>query len=149
MTLRQFSKQFVTKYWLYLTGLLIIAAGSASFEIMVEVKIKEIIDQIALNHSNNLTWLLGLFIIYKFLAHFVYFLMRVLNILYDPSIITYTIHSAYTKALQQSLHWFDSKMSGDLSAKITDFHEGIDTLIMSCFRLAIVVMTVCLGLVFL
>ena len=149
MSLRQFTKQFMATYWLYLSGLLLIAAGSACFEILVEVKIKEIIDQIALDHNDNLALLLGLFVVYKFLSHFVYFLMRVLNILYDPSIITSTIHQAYTKALAQSLHWFDSKMSGDLSAKITDFHEGIDTLIMSCFRLAIVVMTVCLGLFFL
>ena len=149
ITLKDYARQFARTYWLYLLGLAVVAVGSACFEILVEYKVKEIIDQITSAHTLHLGWFLGLFVVYKFLSHFVYFLMRVLNIIFDPKIIASTILAAYSHALQQSLHWFDSKMSGDLSAKITDFHEGVDTLIMSAFRLAIVVMTVGLGIAFL
>ena len=149
MTLWFYSCRFVRAFSGYFVVLLMIAIGSACFEILTEYQIKEIIDRIASYEQVYLLWLIGLFVLYKFLNHFVFFLMRMANIYYDPKIIALTILDIYRQVFAQSLYWFDCHLSGEVSNKIADFQEGITTLIQSLFRIGIIIFTVILGIIFL
>lgn len=141
--------EFVTGYVGYFMALLTIAVGSASFEILVEYKIKQIIDLIAQHHDQQIFHLIALFVIYKAMAHLVYFFMRIVNLHYAPRIIKKTLLDICKQTYHHSLHWFDSQRSGDIASKIADFQEGITTIIESTFRVVTVILTVCIGLVFL
>lgn len=141
--------ELIKQFRFYVVGLICIALGSACFELLVEYKIKELIDQIAYAQGADLGYLLTLFVLYKLMAHFVYFLMRLLNIYYDPRLIGSCMTSVYQNTLAQSLQWFSSNLSGDISSKISDFQDGIMTLISSVFRMTTVMCTVILGVFFL
>jgi ATP-binding cassette subfamily B protein len=140
--------EFVTRYVGYFIALLTIAVGSASFEILVEYKIKQIIDLIAQHHDQQIFHLITLFVVYKAMAHLVYFFMRIVNLHYAPRIIKKTLLDICMQTYHHSLHWFDSQRSGDIASKIADFQEGITTIIESTFRVVTVILTVCIGLVF-
>jgi len=141
--------ELLQRFRLYIAGLLMIALGSACFELLVEYKIKEIIDQISYDQGTGLGYLLALFVFYKMMSHLVYFFMRLLNIYYDPRLIEACVLSVYQQTLSQSLQWFDSNLAGDISSKVSDFQDGLMTLIMSLFRMATVVFTVMIGMFFL
>ena len=148
-SLYRYALDFFCAYWLYCLALLTIALGSACFEILVEYKIKEIIDQIAYHQGDHILVFIAFFVVYKLMSHLVYFFMRIVNLCYAPSIIKKTVLDVYAHTFRHSLYWFDSRMSGDIASKISDFQEGIATLIDALFRVATVIFTVCIGVVFL
>ena len=137
------------KFRFYILGLLVIAVASAFFELLVEYQIKEIIDSVKPDQDFHFGYLLVLFVVYKCMSHLVYFFMRLLNIRYGPLLIGETVSSMYERTLAHSLQWFGSNLSGEISSKISDFQEGVLSLIMSIFRMATVIFTISVGVFFL
>ena len=76
-SLYRYALDFLCAYWLYCLALLTIALGSACFEILVEYKIKEIIDQIAYHQGDHILVFIAFFVVYKLMSHLVYFFMRI------------------------------------------------------------------------
>ena len=147
--LRDYTKAFCKKYRFYLLSLCSIAVIASILSILVNYQVKEIIDSIAYNNSQNTHKLLLLFIFYKFAYHGIYFIGRVLDIHYKPSILIETVIDAYQQTTSHSLHWFDSHLSGEISTKITDFQNGIILLIFHAFRLLNNLSTIAISIIFL
>ncbi len=146
--LSQYTWQFVKTYKLYITLLVVIAVVAGIFEISVDYKIKEIIDTISSNHANDIGYLLALFVLYKLLHHASYFILRLLEIRYKPIILEQVIIDIYSKTVKHSLHWFDSRLSGEISNKIGDFQDGISTLISHLFKTFHIIVTIIITLFF-
>lgn len=137
-------RQLLTTYRFYAIAMVLIASMGAIMGLLVDYQIKEMIDSIATNHAANLAYWVGMFVLYKFLHHVVYFVDRVLDIHYKPRIIEQTVLDVYHRTMEHSLHWFDSHLSGEISSKIADFQESIQTMISHLFAMisAVVVMLV-------
>ena len=120
---------FIIRYKKYLLALVCIAILVSIFEISIDYKIKEIVDNIAYYKGNNLNYLIALFVFYKLAYHVMFFIMGIFDIKYKPIIIGQTIANVYNKATSHSLHWFDSNLSGAVSSKIVDFQNSISALV--------------------
>lgn len=129
VSLRKYLILFFSRYKIYLVSLFCIGISGAVFGIIVDYKIKEIIDAIASNQTAELGYLLALFVFYKLMFHIVFFVDRLLDIKYSPLIIEQIIIEMYRKTIYHSMHWFDSHLSGEISNKISDFQNAVSTLI--------------------
>lgn len=148
-TLRVYIRQFARQYKFYFLALSVIAVLAGYLQISVDYKIKEIIDTIAGDANAGLNTLLMLFVLFKLMFHGMFFLERLLAIRYAPQIIEKTVLDIYTRTVQHSLHWFDSRMAGEISSKIADFQTSVTLLIHHFFRTFNVISTIIITLVFL
>lgn len=148
-SLKVYVAKLCGQYKAYLIALGIIAVLASIFSILVNYKIKEIIDSIATDKGAQLGWLIAIFVFYKFMHHGMYFINRLLDIRYKPRILQQTVTDIYSKTIGHSLHWFDSHLSGEIANKISDFQSSIITIITFSFRALINVLTVVFTLVFL
>jgi len=148
-SLKETLTKFALTYKVCLISAVVLAVTAAFLNIAVDYKVKEIIDAVTANEHASLTFLLGLFVLYKFLFHGTYFFWRLLGIYYAPRINAHVLADIYNNAVQHSLHWFDSHLSGEISSKIADFQEGIETLIAHGFQLFNVVSIILIMILFL
>ena len=148
-TLRQYCLRFIIDYKYYIIPLALIAITSGLIEVSIGYKIKEIIDAITLNDNSNLNYLLFLFCLYTLMHHGIYFINRVLDVKYKPSILEKTITDIYKKTTNHSLYWFDSHLAGEISSKISDFQNSFSSIITNCFQLLNVVSTIIISIIFL
>lgn len=96
-SLSRYLIQISKDYKIYFLSLFIVSLIASFFEILVHYKIKEIIDEIAVNQNANLVTLIGLFVFYKLMHHGMFFIERLLNIKYKPEFCTRVIIDIYQK----------------------------------------------------
>ncbi|WP_341761446.1 ABC transporter ATP-binding protein [Candidatus Tisiphia endosymbiont of Thecophora atra] len=137
------------KYRLYLASLTLMSIGASLFNMFVNYQIKEIIDTIAKDPKIDVTLLLWLFVLYKMMNHGTFFIVRLFDIKYKPAMLAEIIESTYGKTIRHSLHWFDSHLSGEIASKITDFQDGIITIITVLNRSLVQLVTIVSGIIFL
>lgn len=148
-TLKSYSIQFFLKYKIYLLSLISLAILGAIFDISVNYKIKEIIDDIAYGSDYSLMHLCISFVVLKFILHAVFFIVMVLDWHYMPNILEYCVKDMYKKTTKHSLQWFESNLSGEISSKVTDFQQSIRTLVKSCFGITNNIAVICISIIFL
>ncbi|MDN5248441.1 MAG: ABC transporter ATP-binding protein [Wolbachia endosymbiont of Tyrophagus putrescentiae] len=142
-----FLKSLVIKYKVYFFALFILQVLASVWRIAVDYSIKEIIDAIQMN--SDVSTLIVLFIFCKLMHHGTFFITRLLNIRYKPTIFIESITSMYTRTLGHSLHWFDSHLSGEISNKITDFRDNLSNMITYCYYAIHNIATIAISIVFL
>ncbi|WP_375331916.1 ABC transporter ATP-binding protein [Candidatus Tisiphia endosymbiont of Temnostethus pusillus] len=123
--------------------------GASLFNMFVNYQIKEIIDTIAKDPKIDVTLLLWLFALYKMMNHGTFFIVRLFDIKYKPAMLAEIVKSTYSKTMKHSLHWFDSHLSGEIASKITDFQDGIITIITVLNRSLVQLTTMVSGIIFL
>jgi ATP-binding cassette subfamily B protein len=148
-SLKQYIFTICNKYKIYLLSLFLISIFASLLEILVHYKIKEIIDIIAIKEVTSLSFLIAIFILYKFLHHSMFFLVRLLDIAYSPKLVTQITTDIYQKTIKHSLHWFDSHMSGEISDKINKFQSNFIDIIRHIFRSFVILWVIIIGLIFL
>ncbi|MDA9818269.1 ABC transporter ATP-binding protein/permease, partial [Flavobacteriaceae bacterium] len=141
--------QICKRYKIYFISLFVISIIASLLEISVHYKIKEIIDSIADNKNANLSILLGFFVLYKFMHHGMFFISRLLDIKYKPEFVTRVTSDIYQKTIKHSLHWFDSRMSGEIADKINSFQHNLTWLITNSFRSFVILWAIIIGMIFL
>ena len=148
-TLPDYFKSILKKYKVYMISLFIIAILAAIFSVAVDYKIKEIIDAIGSDANAQVGLLLLLFVFYKLMFHGMFFIQRLLNIKYNPTLLAETVTDMFSKTVRHSLHWFDSHLSGEISSKIADFQNSLMILITSSFRAMTNIATIIISILFL
>ncbi|WP_342271737.1 ABC transporter ATP-binding protein [Candidatus Tisiphia endosymbiont of Parasteatoda lunata] len=123
--------------------------GASLFTLFVNYQIKEIIDTIAKDPKIDVTLLLWLFALYKMMNHGTFFIVRLFDIKYKPAMLAEIVEDTYSKTMKHSLHWFDSHLSGEIASKITDFQDGIITIITVLNRSLVHLTTMVSGIIFL
>ncbi|MEO0347768.1 MAG: ABC transporter transmembrane domain-containing protein, partial [Pseudomonadota bacterium] len=134
-------------YRVYLLGLLLLAIIGAMADIMLDYQIKEIIDSVSINKSSDIGGLILTFVGFKLLVHGVFFVNRLLDIKYRPKMIKNIVTNMYQQTIQQSPHWFDSRLAGEISNKIGDFQSSVTMLITHCFEASVSIVTIIILLV--
>lgn len=142
-------KQVFARYRTYFVTLFVISIIAAFLEILVHYKIKEIIDKLASKQEAGIALLLGLFVCYKLAFHGMFFIRRLLDIKYKPEFISKITSDIYQKTIKHSLHWFDSRMSGEIADKINSFQNNLSFLITNSFRSFVMLWTIIIGIFFL
>lgn len=148
-SLKLYLKQVYRRYRVYFISLFTISIIASLFEILVHYKIKEIIDIIASKQEESLGMLIGLFIFYKLMFHGMFFITRLLDIKYKSEFITKITTDIYQKTIKHSLHWFDSRMSGEIADKINSFQNNLGWLITNSFRSFVMLWAIVIGMIFL
>ena len=148
-SLKNYIKQIAKQYKVYFLSLFAISITASLFEISVHYKIKEIIDVIAVDKNANLKILIGLFVFYKLMHHGMFFIARLLDVKYKPGFTTKLTNDIYQKTIKHSLHWFDSKMSGEISDKINGFQVAMTHLVTHIFRSLVIFWAILIGVIFL
>jgi ATP-binding cassette subfamily B protein len=148
MSLKSYLKEVCFEYKIYLGSLFIIAIIAAFLSVFVNFQVKEIIDQITAKAPNT-HYYLFLFVALKFLHHFMFFIVRLLDIKYKPKFATRVTKDIYKKTIAHSLHWFDSQMSGEIVNKINDFQDSLSQIISGIFRVLIICFMIIIGIIFL
>ncbi len=128
---------------------MLMSIGASLFNMFVNYQIKEIIDTIAKDPKIDVTLLLWLFALYKMMNHGTFFIVRLFDIKYKPAMLAEIVKSTYSKTMKHSLHWFDSHLSGEIASKITDFQDGIITIITVLNRSLVQLTTMVSGIIFL
>ncbi|MCC8416403.1 MAG: hypothetical protein LN575_03465 [Rickettsia endosymbiont of Gnoriste bilineata] len=147
--LKSYLYSLACKYRIYLASLTFIAICAALLDIFVNYQIREIINTIAKNPHDNVTLLLLIFVLYKMMHHGMYFIGRLFDIKYKPVIPAEIVEDIYKKTMKHSLHWFDSHLSGEIASKITDFQDGIITVIKVLYRSLAHLIAIISGIIFL
>ncbi len=147
-SLKKYIFQISKQYKIYFLSLFAISIIASLFEISVHYKIKEIIDTIAVDKNADLKILLGLFVFYKLMHHGMFFIARLLDVKYKPGFTTQITNDIYQKTIKHSLHWFDSKMSGEISDKINGFQIAITHLVTYIFRSFVIFWAILIGVIF-
>ncbi|WP_341757883.1 ABC transporter ATP-binding protein [Candidatus Tisiphia endosymbiont of Ditula angustiorana] len=137
------------KYRVYLASIMLMSIGASLFNMFVNYQIKEIIDTIAKDPKIDVTLLLWLFALYKMMNHGTFFIVRLFDIKYKPAMLAEIIESTYGKTIRHSLHWFDSHLSGEIASKITDFQDGIITIVTVLNHSLVQLVTIVSGIIFL
>ena len=148
-SLSSYIKSLILKYKYYILLLLLMAVVAAILEVHVNYKIKEIIDNISFNKGDGIGYLLLIFALFKFCGHGMHFLRRVLDVHYRSHLLNYLILNVYKNTVGQSLHWFDSHMSGEVSSKIVDIQNGIFAIISASFTVVINIVLIITSIFFL
>ena len=148
-SLAKYLWQIFLKYKIYFCSLILVAICASILTVEVEYKIKEIIDKIIVDAGSNVKNLVGLFVLYKLMKHSMFFINRLLNLKFKPVLITETLADLYKKTLQHSLHWFDSKLSGEISNKISDFQDNLNSFISFSFATLINIVTIIISICYL
>ena len=148
-TLKSYIWHLCKTYKIYLFLLFVISISASFFEITVYYKIKELIDIIAKDKGANISMMLVLFVLYKFLQHGMFFVVRILDIAYKPEFRVRVTSDIYNKTIKHSLHWFDSHMSGEISEKINSITLNLSNLITNIFRSFVILWAIVIGLIFL
>lgn len=142
--------QISKKYKVYFFVLIFLATLASLFGIFVDFKIKEIIDLISSSESTkNLKILLLLFVFYKFAYSAILFCRRLANIYYKPKVLYDVIKGLYSKLTSNSLYWFDTRFSGDIISKISDFQNNYLMLITDVFSVTKLVVSFVFSIFFL
>ena len=149
MKLSAYIKSICFEYKAYFIALFFISISASFLGISVNYKIKEIIDKVAANNGASIGMLLLLFFVYKFCHHGMFFLHRLLNIRYKPGFTTKVTSDVYSKIIGHSLHWFDSRMSGEISDKINGFQQNLSNVITNIFRASVILWSLFFGIIFL
>jgi ATP-binding cassette subfamily B protein len=135
-----------SRYKIYFCSLGILAICAAILSIFVNYQVKELIDIIAANPQKEITTTILLFIFYELMHHGMHFITRLFDMKYKPLILGEVVEDIYTKTMKNSLHWFDSHMSGEISSKISDFQDSIVTLITALYnslgKLAVIIISI-------
>lgn len=147
--LKVYLYSLLRKYPLFYAMHVLIALSAALFGVLMSYQVKRIIDTIANNPAEPIMNLLWLFILYKLLYHGFHFFIRLFAIRYTPSMLAYIVEDAYTKVMNHSLHWFDSRLSGEVASKITDLQESILTINQLAYKSFERFFTIILALIFL
>ena len=137
------------RYKAYLFSIAILAMFAGLFGVFVEYQIKEIIDGITNDPKDDVFFLLALFVLYKFMYHGVWFIIRVFDIKYKPEILKEIVERAYKKTVEHSLNWFDSHLSGEIASKITDLQDAISTILTVINRSLAGITSTVIGITFL
>lgn len=148
-SLKNYILEIFYKYKIYFLSLFIISICASLLEISVHYKIKEIIDIIAAKEVDSLSFIIFLFILYKFMHHCMFFIVRLLDIRYSPKLVTQVTTDIYQKTVKHSLQWFDSHMSGEISDKISYFQEYLIDIIRHIFRNFVILWVIITGILFL
>lgn len=148
-SLKNYILEIFYKYKIYFLSLFIISICASLLEISVHYKIKEIIDIIAAKEVDSLSFIIFLFILYKFMHHGMFFIVRLLDIRYSPKLVTQVTTDIYQKTVKHSLQWFDSHMSGEISDKISYFQEYFIDIIRHIFRNFVILWVIIIGILFL
>ena len=147
-SLKEYLFEIVRKYKIYLVCLFCLSVGAAFFETFMRYQIKEIIDFVGESRVGGLYVLLGTYVSFKFLHHFLFFCSRLLDIRYKPKLITKLSSDIYQKTSLHSLAWFEGKLSGEISGKINDFQVNITHLITGIFKTLVIFWGIIVGMVF-
>ncbi len=143
--LKEFLIDLITKYKFYLIGLICVSISGGAFGTFVNYQVKEIIDSLG---NASLFSSVIMFVIYVTLNHLVFFISRLLDIKYKPTMLAEVVDKAYRKTMKHSLHWFDSHLSGEIASKITDLQDSIITVITVISRSFTMFCFIFIGLVF-
>jgi ATP-binding cassette subfamily B protein len=143
--LKEFLIDLITKYKFYLMGLICVSISGGAFGTFVNYQVKEIID--SLGNASLFSGVI-MFVIYVTLNHLVFFISRLLDIKYKPTMLAEVVDKAYRKTMKHSLHWFDSHLSGEIASKITDLQDSIITVITVISRSLTMFCFIVIGLVF-
>jgi ATP-binding cassette subfamily B protein len=149
MGIKSYLYSLAHKYKLYLFSVALLAISAGLFDIFVEYQIKEIIDSITKNPTDDILSLLLLFILYKLMHHGVWFAIRIFDIHYKPKMLKEIVEGAYKKTVAHSLHWFDSHLSGEIASKITDLQDAITIIVTILNRSLANVAAIIIGIAFL
>ncbi len=149
LSLKAYILQLCYQYKVYIISLIAVAIGAGIFEISVDYKIKEIIDAISSDRKADLGYFLAVFVFYKFMHHGLYFVNRLLDIIYKPKLLEQTLLDMYTKTIRHSLHWFDSHLSGEISNKVFDFQSSLKDVANHLFASINSIATMCIMMLFL
>jgi ATP-binding cassette subfamily B protein len=147
-SLSNYIKNLCKNFKTYLFLLLATAVLAATLSLMVNYSIKQLIDNIAYSHSNQINILLLFFAFYKLTYHGMYFFRRLLDIHFNPKIIKSTLTQIYDKTMQHSVHWFESYLSGEISNKISDFQNSLNNIINYIFRSIVNIAIIFMSLLF-
>jgi ATP-binding cassette subfamily B protein len=147
ITFGQYIKSLISEYRIYFTAIVLIALFASIFEINVSFQIRKILDSIVIHHNEAINTLLITFIIYKLMQHGVYFIRRLFDIKYKPSMYVKVINDMYQRVMMHSLHWFESHLSGEISNKISD-SESFNQITTSFFRVLADTLLVIMGMIF-
>jgi len=148
-TLQSYLYALILKYRFLFIMSPILALLAALFSVLVHYQIKEIIDAIASDPTQNVTMLVVWFVLFKLAHHGFHFIIRIVGFVYNPIILADVVQDGYRKTMSHSLHWFDGHLSGEIASKITDFQESIDSLIVVSYRFLTKFFGIFIGVVFL
>ncbi len=148
--LKDYLKLIFTKYKIFFISMFIVAITASLFEVLVNYTIKEIIDGVA-NHqsADKINMILLSFIFYKLMHHGMFFIRRLLAIKYTPALTSQVTTDIYKKIMGHSLHWFDSRLSGEIASKISGFQTSFSNIITYSFRTLTVLSAIIIGMIFL
>jgi ATP-binding cassette subfamily B protein len=150
VSLVPYLKKLMRPYRLYMIGLCIIALSAGFFKLATHYGIKQLIDQIPIrSQKGEIIWLIMAIILCKLCHHGVFFFSRLLDMRYKPRLLEETISQLFTHVTQHSLYWFESRLSGDISSKLIDFHQHLSLLVTALFRSLVHITTLMISLVFL
>lgn len=90
-----------------------------------------------------------MFILFKVGHHGIFFICRLFDIKYKSQILIAVVEEACIQTMQHSLHWFESHLSGEVAAKVTDLQESIIALISLLYKSLINFSSIMIGIVFL
>ena len=148
-TLLGYIKSLLGQYKLYVILLCLIGISAAFFSVYLNYQIKEIIDKIAANPSLPVMPMIITFVICRLLYHGMFFFNRVVGTIYAPRISEQNLKYIYEKAMNHSLHWFDSNLSGESASKIDDFQQAFIGIIESFFTVLLNFSLITISLFFL
>ncbi len=141
--------QIIKKNKPYFIVLFCVAVVAAFFSIFTIFQIRNIIDSISLKTNYSIVNLILLFLGYKFMHHFCFFISRLIDIYFLPKIITSIIIDLYNKIVKHSLSWFDSHLSGEISGKISGFSTSFQSFNGYIFRTAHELCLIIISIIFL
>ena len=147
-SLIKYAFHIINKYKIYFGSLLLIAILASLFHIFVNYNVAKIIDAIQENGHKNISFLLFLFVLYKFLHHGVFFVRRLVDIKYKPKMLSEILKDMYKKAANHSLYWFETHLSGEISHKVIEFLNA-NSLITNMFNAARNIATILISIIFL
>lgn len=137
------------EYKLYFAALFLVAIIASFCEVAVQYQIKNIIDFIVANPEKQLGLIFLFFVLLKFMEHFMFFLMRLLDIKYKPKLAAEVTEDIYKLTVKHSLYWFDTHLSGEISDKINGFQTSLVHLISHIFRSFVLLTAVAIAMFFL
>ena len=100
-SLKSYIFKICKDYKIFFLALFTISIIASFFEISVNYKVKEIIDAIAADKNANISFLLTLFVLYKFMQHGMFFIVRMINIKYKPKLRARVTTDIYQKTMLQ------------------------------------------------
>lgn len=124
-SIKGYMLDFCIHYKWYVILVFVMGVLSAFMTISVEYKIKEILDLIVYEPQASVLPFVGLLVLFKLISHGSIFGIRLLDAYFKPKIGSYVFLTLSRRVFRHSLHWFDAQLSGDISNKVADVHNGL------------------------